>query len=495
MKIAVIGLGHVGLPTALGLAELGWEVVGADDDREKVARISRGEVPFYEPGLRELLLRHLHRPDTPDDPIDPTDSMTRRHDHPECTGRFRVAPSVSDAIKACDVLFVCVGTPQREDGSADLSQVEAVARTIAQNLNGYKLIVEKSTTPVRTAERIKQTILRYCNSRSPHSSLLTPHFDVAVNPEFLREGTAVRDFFNPDRIVIGVESDRARDLLLQIYRPLFERSALQPANLPTSQPSNLELTNLQPANLVVTDLNTAEIIKHAANAFLAMKVSFINLVADLCEATGADVLEVARGLGLDPRIGPHFLQAGVGYGGYCLPKDLKAFIRIGEAHGVPMGLLREVERINEERSNRLVEKLRRSLWVLRGKTVAIWGLAFKPGTDDIREAPSLKVVQRLLEEGCLLRLYDPRAMEAFRLLFPEQADRITYASSPEVAAEGADALVLLTEWSEFREVDFRSLRERMAVPLVVDGRNFLDCAHLCSLGFEYYGMGRGRRDE
>ena len=490
MKIAVIGLGHVGLPTALGLAELGWEVVGADDDREKVARISRGEVPFYEPGLRELLLRHLHRPDTPDDPINPTDSVIRLQDQPEYTGRFRVAPSVSDAIKACDVLFVCVGTPQREDGSADLSQVEAVARTIAQNLNGYKLIVEKSTTPVRTAERIKQTILRYTPNSShstPHSSLLTPHFDIAVNPEFLREGTAVRDFFNPDRIVIGVESDRARDLLLQIYRPLLERLASH-SSLLTPHSSLVD----PHSRLVVTDLNTAEIIKHAANAFLAMKISFINLVADLCEATGADVLEVARGLGLDPRIGPHFLQAGVGYGGYCLPKDLKAFIRIGEAHGVPMGLLREVDRINEERPSRLVEKLRRALWVLRGKTVAIWGLAFKPGTDDIREAPSLKVVQRLLEEGCLLRLYDPKAMEAFRLLFPEEGGRITYASSPEAAAEGADALVLLTEWPEFRDVDFRALRGRMAVPLVVDGRNFLDRDYLCSMGFEYYGMGRGR---
>ena len=476
MRIAVIGLGHVGLPTALGLAELGWEVIGADDDREKVARISRGEVPFYEPGLQELLLKHLHRPDDPIDLTDSVDSMTQRRDKAECTGRFRVASSVSDAIKACDVLFVCVGTPQREDGSADLSQVETVARTIAQNLNGYKLIVEKSTTPVRTAERIKQTILRY----TPHTSLLPPHFDVAVNPEFLREGTALRDFFNPDRIVIGVESDRARDLILQIYRPLLERLAPHSSLLPPH------------SRLVVTDLNTAEIIKHAANAFLAMKISFINLVADLCEATGADVAEVARGLGLDPRIGPHFLQAGVGYGGYCLPKDLKAFIRIGEAHGVPMGLLREVDRINEERPNRLVEKLRRALWVLRGKTVAIWGLAFKPGTDDIREAPSLKVVQRLLEEGCLLRLYDPKAIEAFRLLFSEENDRITYASSPELAAEGADAVVLLTEWPEFREVDFRALRERMAVPLVVDGRNFLNRDHLCSLGFEYYGMGRGR---
>ena len=489
MKIAVIGLGHVGLPTALGLAELGWEVVGADDDREKVARISRGEVPFYESGLQELLLKHLSRP------VDP---MTRRPDRlvplplgervqgegarpddpmpqrPVFTGRFRVAPSVSDAIKACDVLFVCVGTPQGGDGSADLSQVEAVARTIAQNLNGYKLIVEKSTTPVRTAERIKQTILRY----TPNSSLLPPQFDVAVNPEFLREGTALHDFFNPDRIVIGVESDRARDLLLQIYRPLLER---------LTPPSSLLTPH---SRLVVTDLNTAEIIKHAANAFLAMKISFINLVADLCEATGADVAEVARALGLDPRIGPAFLQAGVGYGGYCLPKDLKAFIRIGESHGVPMGLLREVDRINEERPRRLVEKLRRALWVLRGKTVAIWGLSFKPGTDDIREAPSLKVVGRLLEEGCILRLYDPKATEAFRRFFPEECGRLTYASSPEEAAEGADALVLLTEWPEFREVDFRSLRERMVLPLVVDGRNFLDREYLLSLGFEYYGMGR-----
>ncbi len=431
--IGILGLGHVGLPTAVGLAELGWQVIGTDNDAQKVALIAQGKSPFYEPDLEPLLQKNL------------------------AEGRLRVTADVGEAVRASDLLFICVGTPQRPDGSADLSQVEAVIRTVAENLNGYKLIVEKSTVPVQTAQWIKRTILRYASNDA--------EFDVASNPEFLREGTAVHDFFHPDRIVIGVESERAKEWLLELYRPL---------NAP----------------IVVTDLNTAEIIKHAANSFLALKISFINMVADLCEATGADVVKVAEGIGLDPRIGKHFLQAGLGFGGYCLPKDLKAFIHIAEEHRVDFSLLKEVERINEARIDRFVRKVQQVLWVLKGKTLAIWGLAFKPNTDDIREAPSLKLIARLLEEGANLRLYDPAAMDNVRRLFPEEPPRLTYCPTPSEAARGVHAILLVTDWEEFRQVDWHQTRQVMALPIVVDGRNFLDPATLQRAGFEWHGLGR-----
>ncbi|MBM3942644.1 MAG: UDP-glucose/GDP-mannose dehydrogenase family protein [SAR202 cluster bacterium] len=449
MKIAVLGLGHVGLPTALGLAELGWPVVGADDDQAKARRIAQGEAPFYEPGMAELLQRQLG------------------------SGRFQVAGSVPDAVQQGTILFVCVGTPLGADGRVDLSQVESVARTIARNLNGYKLIVEKSTTPVRTAEQFHRTIARYSNGQHP--------FDVAVNPEFLREGTALQDFFHPDRVVLGVATPEARQMLLQIYQPLLERMAASGNGSAASKGSS---------PLMVTDLNTAELIKHSANAFLALKISFINLIADFCEATGADVTEVARGIGMDPRIGPAFLRAGAGYGGYCLPKDLKAFVRIAEEHGVDFSLLNEVGRINDARAERIVQRLRHATWVIKGKTVAVWGLAFKPHTDDVRDAPSLRIVSRLREEGASLRLHDPWAMEQFRRDFPDQPPRLVYCPSPENAAEGADALVILTEWPEYLKADLARLRESMAAPIIVDGRNLMDPAAVRALGFDYYGIGR-----
>lgn len=446
LKIAVVGLGHVGLPTALGLADLGWEVVGADDDADKVRHIARGEMPFYEPGAQALLCRQL-------------DSQ-----------RFRATADVPAAVAAADVVFVCVGTPQRDDGSPDLSQVESVSQTIARRLNGYKLIVEKSTTPVRTAEQIKRTIGRYANGNHD--------FEVAVNPEFLREGRALHDFANPDRIVLGVESDRSRDLLLRIYRPLLERLA---------EPSgSCDLED----RVVVTDPSTAELIKHAANAFLAMKISFINLVSDLCEATGADVTQVARGLGQDPRIGHAFLRAGIGFGGYCLPKDLRAFIRIGTEQGVDVGLLTAVEHINELRTERILQKVRQAVWIPRGKTIGILGLAFKPMTDDVREAPSLKIIERLRSEGATLRLHDPQAMDNVRRLLPEEPDRLSYCSSPYDAAAGAHVILLLTEWEEYRELDFARIRQLMEVPVLIDGRNLFEPAAVRGSGLEYYSIGR-----
>lgn len=443
LRIGVLGLGHVGLPTAIGFADLGWEVIGFDDDRAKGARIADGEAPFFELGIGALLHKHLR------------------------SGRFRVAADADEAITQSDVLFVCVGTPQREDGSADLSQVESVARTIAAALNGYKVIVEKSTTPVRTAEQIDRTIRRYRNGDY--------EFDVAVNPEFMREGTSLSDFFNPDRIVIGVDSDRARDLLLKIYEPLVQR-----------------LGNPGPPNerFVITNLNTAEIIKHAANAFLATKISFINMIADLCDAVSADVLEVARGLGMDPRIGSAFLQAGVGYGGYCLPKDLRAFVHIAEEHVVDFSLLKEVARINDRRIDRFFDKVRQALWVVRGKTIGVLGLAFKPGTDDVREAPSLKILERCLATGAMLRVHDPQAADNIRQLYRDQPDRLVFCSSPYEVAEGAHALLLLTEWDEYRVLDLAKIKEVMEVPILIDGRNLYDPATVRSLGFEYISVGR-----
>jgi len=455
--ITVLGLGHVGLPTALGLAELGRTVIGADDDPAKVALIRAGQPPFYEPGLSDLLAKHLK------------------------TGKFRPVEDVEAAVRAGSIIFICVGTPQRENGQADLAQVEAVARVVARNLNGYKLIVEKSTVPAITARWLKRTILRYSNGRSttmPGTSkslvrsssrlnvgALPANFDVASNPEFLREGKALEDFFRPERVVCGVESDRAREILTEIYGPLH-------------------------CPVVITDVSTAELIKHAANAFLSTKLSFINMVADLCEKVGADVTAVARGIGLDSRIGPQFLEAGIGYGGYCFPKDLRAFIRLAEEHSVDFSLLQEVERINQRRVDVFVRKVQEALWVLRGKTIGILGLAFKPGTDDIREAVSLKIVKALLDEGSILQLYDPQAMPNTRSVFPETPGHLTYCTSAYEAARGAHALLLITEWEEFRQLDLIRLRDLMEVPVLVDGRNTYDPSAAREAGFEYFSIGR-----
>jgi len=442
-RIAVLGMGHVGLPTALGLAELGWEVLGADSNPETIATLKSGRSWFYEPGLEPLLKKHLE------------------------TGSFTPTEDVDGAVAAAMILFVCVGTPQSENGKADLAQVETVARTVARNLNGYKLIVEKSTVPAVTAHWVKRTITRYARiaARAEGNSQAIPRFDVASSPEFLQEGRAVENFFKPDRVVIGVDSHVARELLESIYRPL---------NCP----------------LVVTDLTTAELIKHAANAFLSTKISFINMVGDMCEAVGADVANVARGIGLDARIGTSFLNAGIGFGGYCFPKDLRAFAYLGEEHGVDCGLLREVERINQRRIAVFLRKIRKAVWILQGKTIGVLGLAFKPGTDDIREAPALRIVDALLKEGASVRLYDPEAMPNARQLLPEKAERVTYCQTAYDACAGAHALLLLTEWDEFRRLDLRRAHDLMEVPVLVDGRGVFDPATARKAGFEYQAMGR-----
>ena len=456
IQIAVLGIGHVGLPTALGLAELGWKVVGADQDAEKVRQLKDGNSPFYEPGLQELLIKHL------------------------ASGMFTIAADVAGAIQSATILFICVGTPQREDGAADLSQIEVIARLISQHLNGYKLIVEKGTVPAITALWVKRTITRYALARahsdgenserggtSSDSSTLSiaDKFDVASNPEFLQEGRAVENFFRPDRIILGVESGKAEEMLKAIYRPL-------------KRP------------ILVTNLTTAELIKHAGNAFLAMKISYINMVADVCEAVGANVSMVSLGLGLDPRIGPDFLSAGIGFGGYCFPKDLKAFIHLAEEHSVECSMLKEVEHINQQRVPAFLKKLHNALWIVQGKTLGILGLAFKPNTDDIREAPSVRIIDSLLKEGAHLQLYDPQAMPRMQQLFPAQPGKITYCSSPYHACEGAQALLLLTEWSEFRDLDLRRVRDAMDLPILLDGRNAFDPAKVREAGLEYISVGR-----
>lgn len=433
MKIAVIGTGYVGLVTAVGLAELGHEVIGTDKDGEKIGKIAEGVVPIYEPGLEEMLKANLGK------------------------GTITFTQDVEQTIRASDVIFVCVGTPQREDGSPDMSQIEEVSRIIADNLNKYKLVVEKSTVPVKTSSWIKRTITLYKKTDID--------FDMASNPEFLREGSAVSDFLNPDRIIIGVETERARDILVRIYQKFADR-------------------------LLVVNIDTAELIKHASNSFLALKISYINLMADICEKTDADIESVAAGMGLDPRIGSRFLRAGVGYGGSCFPKDIRALARIGEDLGVNMGLLQEADRVNEDRIRVFMEKVRRALWILKDKRIAVLGLAFKPETDDIREAPSIKVIKELVREGAHLRLYDPKAAENMKCVFPEDPPRLTYCTSSYEAAEAANALLLLTEWEEFSGLDLKRIRAVMANPIIVDGRNQLKPPEVRRAGFEYYSIGR-----
>ena len=433
MKIGVIGTGYVGLVTAVGLAELGQNVIGTDKITEKIERISSGIVPIYEPGLEESLKANLKK------------------------GNLSFSTDLNKTIQSCDVIFVCVGTPQREDGSADMSQIEEVSRMIAENLNSYKLVVEKSTVPVKTSMWIKRTISLYKKNEIT--------FDVASNPEFLREGSAVSDFLSPDRIIIGVETDKARDIMVEIYQKFKDR-------------------------LIITNIDTAELIKHASNSFLALKISFINLISELCDKTDADVEQVAEGMGLDPRIGSLFLRAGIGYGGSCFPKDIRALTKIGEDLGVNVNLLKEADRINIDRIEVFVEKIKKALWILKDKKFAILGLAFKPETDDIREAPGIKIIRRLLEEGALLRLYDPKAMDNMKEIFPEQPPQITYTKSLYEAVEEANALLLVTEWDEFKEMDLQKIKKAMDNPIIIDGRNVFEPSKLRELGFEYYSIGR-----
>lgn len=433
MKIGIIGTGYVGLVTAVGLAEFGHQVTGTDSEVDKIEKASQGISHIYEPDLESLLKKNLKK------------------------GNLTFSQDLDKTILSSDVLFVCVNTPQREDGSADMSFVEAVSRKIAENLNNYKLVVEKSTVPVRTSMWINRTISLYKKSDVP--------FDIASNPEFLREGSAVSDFLNPDRIIIGVESKKAREIMLKIYEKFKDR-------------------------VLITNIDTAELIKHASNSFLALKISYINLMSELCERTDADVELVSKGMGLDPRIGAQFLRAGLGYGGSCFPKDIRALTKIGEDMGVNMNLLMEADRINLERIGVFVEKIKKALWILKDKKIAVLGLSFKPETDDIREAPSIRLIKELQEGGSLLRLYDPEAIENMKAVFPEDPPQISYAQSAYEAAKGTNALLLITEWDEFRNLDLKKLKNLMDNPIIVDGRNIFEPEEVRKLGFEYYSLGR-----
>lgn len=448
MRISVIGTGYVGLVTGACLAEIGHDVVCTDSDASKIQILESGGIPIYEPGLEKIILK-------------------ARKDR-----RLNFRANPADAVSAGDAIFICVGTPPLPNGDADLSAIDLVARMVATEAKSPKLVVEKSTVPARTGQELKRALSVYGRKSNVK-------FSVASNPEFLREGTAVGDFLHPDRIVVGVDDETTEKQLREIYHPVLERKFVCPVhdgNCPAGPTPGW----------LVTTINSAELIKHASNSFLALKISYANMLADLAERLGADIGEVVRAMGLDPRIGAAFLSAGLGFGGFCLPKDLQAFVHLAERSGVDFTMLREAERINKGRIDRFVEKLRGALWVVRGKQVGVLGLAFKPNTDDIRFAPAIDLVQRLLAEGAKVRAYDPEAMDRARTVLPQ----IDYAKSPYEAAEDAEALLIATEWDEFRKLDWDRIREAMARPLIVDGRNLLSPREMKSQGFEYRSFGR-----
>jgi UDPglucose 6-dehydrogenase len=447
MKIAVIGVGYVGLVSAACFAEIGHEVVAVDNDPGKVDSLRAGQIPIHEALLPELLARH-------------------RGD------RLRFSSDIQAAARESDVVFICVGTPPSYTGDADLSYVEGVARELAVSLNGHKIIVEKSTVPVGTCEAVRRTMQLY--GASPKD------ISIASNPEFLREGTAVLDFLYPDRILLGVPDQQSRQALSRIYEPLLDGSYYRRADALPGEKQDLP-------KLIVTSVKSAELIKHASNAFLALKISFINSVAIVCEKVGADVREVAMGMGTDSRIGPRFLNPGIGYGGSCFPKDVLAFRSVAQMAGYDFTLLTEVMMVNEDQKRRFVTKVRDALWTLRGKRLAVLGLAFKGGTDDCRESPAIHLVKQLHAEGASIVAYDPAAMtRAETLLAP---GTVTYAENAYAACMGADALLILAEWPEFAELDLRRIRRMLNLPIVVDGKNLLDPVKVREAGLQYHGVG------
>ena len=437
MKIAIVGTGYVGLVTGTCFAEMGVEVFCVDIDRQKIENLRKGVVPIYEPGLEEMVIRNYE------------------------VGRLHFTTELTEVLDQVEIVFSAVGTPPDEDGSADLKYVLDVARTIGRAMNKYLLVVTKSTVPVGPARRIRQTIADELDRRG-----VTIDFDIASNPEFLKEGAAVKDFMHPDRIVVGVESDRAKKLMEKLYHPFM-------------------LNNFR---IIYMDIPSAEMTKYAANAMLATRISFMNDMANLCEIIGADVNMVRKGIGSDTRIGSSFLYAGCGYGGSCFPKDVKALIRTAAEHGYPMRILKAVEDVNEEQKTILFRKLSAHFGGdLQGRRVAMWGLAFKPETDDMREAPSLVLIDRLLEAGCQVMAYDPVAMpEARRRI----GDRIAYANNIYETVEGADVLMVVTEWKEFRLPAWARIRSLMKTPLILDGRNIYNIAEIEEAGFTYHCIGR-----
>jgi UDPglucose 6-dehydrogenase len=429
MNIAVIGTGYVGLVTGTCFAEVGHEVICVDCDADKVKLLQQGGMPIYEPGLEELIQKNV------------------------AAGRLRFTTSTREGVENSAVIFIAVPTPPLPDGAGDLSFMEGEARDIAGVMTSYKILVDKSTVPVKTGDKVAETIRRYCKTKV--------EFDVVSNPEFLREGFAVEDFLKPDRVVIGVRSQRPVAAMKEIY---------QPFSVP----------------VIVTDINSAELIKHAANSFLALKISYINALSVLCEASGANVQEVANGMGMDARIGRRFLDASLGFGGSCFPKDLSAFIKISEQLGYDFRMLKEVQRINGEQMERFLKKIADTLWVVKDKTIGVLGLAFKQNTDDVRMSPAVEVCQRLQKEGAILRVHDPKAMEKARAVL----QNVTFVEDMNAVAEGCDALVVATEWPEFKKLDLERARRVMTHPIMFDGRNLFDPREMEQLGFIYKSIGR-----
>lgn len=429
MKLTIIGTGYVGLVTGTCFAEVGHTVICVDNDEAKVKMLQGGGIPIYEPGLEEMVKRNVS------------------------AGRLNFTSSTAEGVQKSDVIFIAVPTPPLPDGGVDLSFIERVARDIAGAMTGYKIVVDKSTVPVKTGEKVAETIKRYCKARV--------EFDVVSNPEFLREGFAVDDLMKPDRVVIGVGSQRPVASMKAVYEPFK-------------------------APIIVTDINSAELIKHAANSFLALKISYINAVSVICEATGANVQEVANGMGMDERIGRRFLNAGIGFGGSCFPKDLSAFIAISQSLGYDFGLLKEVQKINAQQMERFLKKITDTLWVLKDKKIGVLGLAFKQNTDDVRMSPAIELCQRLQKEGASLRVHDPKGMDKAKSLLKN----VEYVEDMNAVAEGCDALVVATEWDEFKKLDLERARKALTHPIMFDGRNLFDPEEMEKLGWIYKSVGR-----
>ncbi len=434
MKICVIGSGYVGLVTGISFADLGNDVIGVDIDEDKVDMLNKGKLPIYEPGLSDKFERNLKQE------------------------RIYFTTDIKKGIQDSDIIFICVQTPMGSDHRADLSAVLDVAQKVGKYINRYKVIIDKSTVPVGTGKQVKKTIKENMPKGSDHD------FDVVSNPEFLREGNAVRDFNHPDRIVVGTRSRKAREIMEDIYKGIAR----------TEQP------------IMFTDLKSAEIIKYASNAMLATRISFMNMLAPLCEKTGADIKEVAKGMGLDKRIGSRFLQAGIGYGGSCFPKDVNALLMTLEDHSCDASILKSVEEINEKQKLHIIPKVKKLLPDMKGMAVAVWGIAFKPKTDDIREAPSLLIIEELQKLGAKIKAFDPEAQENAKKILKD----VSFFPTPYEALDGADCLVICTEWDEFRNLDKEEIKGRMKKPNIVDGRNIFDQSDMKESGFNYIGVGR-----
>ncbi|MCK5160052.1 MAG: UDP-glucose/GDP-mannose dehydrogenase family protein [Candidatus Aureabacteria bacterium] len=429
MKTAIVGAGYVGLVTSACLAEMGHQVICIDDNKTKISDLKKDKIPIYEPGLKELIKKNKKKK------------------------KIHFSTSIKRAVDNAEIIFIAVNTPPRQDGSADLSYVAGVAHEIAVRMKSYKVIVDKSTVPVKTGEKVAETIKRY--------SKKDIDFDVVSNPEFLREGSAIFDTMHPNRIVVGVTSRKAANKMKELYKTLK-------------------------APMIITDIKSAELIKHASNAFLALKISFVNALSNVCERSGANVEEVAVGMGLDKRIGKAFLKAGIGYGGSCFPKDVSAFIKIAEDLGYDFSLIKEVEKINQLQKKLFVKKITDTLWVVKNKVIGILGLAFKPNTDDMRNAPSIDIINMLKKEGAKIKVYDPQAMKTARAVLKG----ITYCKDPYETAKGSDALVVLTEWEEFTKLNIKKIKKLLIQPIVIDGRNIFEPIEMIEEGFIYKSVGR-----